>query len=297
MKHRQTDWLILSNPESGRRFANRGRFLLERSLAERGSTFATIEEDSLSAALTSLTSALRESLPLRGVIVLGGDGTVHHAVNAVQGISKDIPFAVVPSGTGNDFALQCGLTDLSINQIVELIYSKVAEEIDLIAVNDRYCLQVLSTGFDAEVSARSARLPQRLGNLRYLLALFVELLTLRPIEYELTVGGKRRRVSAIMVSFANGRNYGGGMLISPNSDHQDGVGEIIIIHPVKRLALLRVFPLIYSGRHLSHPAVEIVPATDLKMKGSTIAQGDGEAVAEKAIDLQIELRRARFWKV
>lgn len=296
MKTKKPDWLLISNPTSGRWKSLAERREIEAELDRRGKSYTTIEKRDLEQCLSSFESLIKDSTPISGVIVLGGDGTIHHIANSLLKSKVPIPVGVIPLGTGNDFAFQCGLNGSSLSELLDIYLTKQPVEIDVIAVNEQFCLQVLSTGFDAQVSARSHRLPAIIGNARYLLGLLIELLRLKPISYEISINGVKRNIDAIMISCANGRNYGGGMLISPLSDHQDGVFELIIIHPVSRFELLKVFPRIFKGSHIHHHAVEVVRVSEVEITASTIAQGDGEPIARKGMPLKIKSDRLLTWK-
>ena len=294
------EWIVISNPLSGRRKDRRTRDRVVGALKGHQSSFVLIEEVSSHDATTKLCPLLDSSTDLKGVIVVGGDGTVHQTVNAINRLSSErattTPFGVVPAGTGNDFATQCGLNRLSPEELVTLFVSTPPSKIDVISVNDLVCLQVLSTGFDACISERSKGLPSFLGNARYVLALLSELIRLKTIPFDLEIDGSTFQRSALMVSCASGRNYGGGMLISPNSDHQDGRLECIILHPVSRMELLRVFPRIFSGTHIDHPAFEVKGFRRLSLRAATIAQGDGEAMFDRPVDLEVGIKPMLTWK-
>lgn len=262
-----------------------------------GSSYETIEYSHLGDSLSKIHDFLIHTPPLRGVMVFGGDGTVHQAANAILKTNPSTPLGVVPSGTGNDFAKQCGLIGLSPRELLNLFMRKKPEVVDLLDINGKYCLQVLSTGFDALVSARSSKWPSILGNSRYVLGLLVELLRLKPIDYRLNINGNIREIEALMISCANGRYYGGGMMISPTSNHQDGLFEIVIIHPVSRFELLKVFPKIFDGSHIDHPAVEMIQVNEVDITALTIAQGDGEPIADQGTPLKIRCDHFLSWKL
>lgn len=297
MNVHQVEWLLISNPVSGKGKSRAIRERVEHALDLRESSYFTIEEFSLEESLSATVSLLEIARPSRGIIILGGDGTIHQIMNSVVDSFPNIPIGVIPTGTGNDFSRQCGLQGLSIPNLIEIFSDSEPETIDVISVNDRFCLQVLSTGFDAQVSDRSSRLPSILGRLKYIFGLMVELIRLRPIDYQLVVDGEELKFPALMVACANGRNYGGGMMISPHSDHQDGRFEVVIIHPVTRLELLRVFPRIFNGSHIEHPAVEVIQASEVNLRAPTIAQGDGEPIADEGIPLMIRASHITSWKM
>ena len=113
---------------------------------------------------------------VRRIIVVGGDGSVHEAVNGMQRANRACSLGIIPSGTGNDFAKACGST-LDWQQATQSLLQRITtkapgRKIDISRVNDRYFANGVGIGFDAKVNpiARSYRL--RIGDFVYLLAAF-----------------------------------------------------------------------------------------------------------------------------
>lgn len=195
------------------------------------------------------------------LLVAGGDGTVHHAVQALAG--SPCALAVVPVGTGNDFAAAAGVP-ADPAAAVELAASGPLRRIDLgratvgggaAAWFSTYC----GVGFDSE-AARHANQEMRFlsGRTVYLYAVLRTLVTFRPPEVEVEHDGGGSRGRVMFVTVANGPSFGGGMRIAPEARLDDGLLDLVIVREVGRLELLRVFPKVYGGRHVGHPAVEIV---------------------------------------
>ena len=113
-------------------------------------------------------------------------------------------------------------------------------------VNAHFVGAVLATGFDALVNGRANALPWPKGSMRYPLATLAELRVFSPLSYRLTIDGQSRAGSDVR-RVGNTCSYGGGMRICPQADPTDGLLDITIIHPVSRLKLLRLMPLMYSG--------------------------------------------------
>jgi diacylglycerol kinase (ATP) len=70
--------------------------------------------------------------------------------------------------------------------------------------------------------------------------------------------GGRFHGPAMFVTLANGPAFGGGMRIAPEAENDDGVLDLVIVKAIPRRTLLAVFPKVYAGRHVGHPAVELV---------------------------------------
>uniref|UniRef100_UPI00135A1075 diacylglycerol kinase n=1 Tax=Agromyces humi TaxID=1766800 RepID=UPI00135A1075 len=147
---------------------------------------------------------------------------------------------------------------------------------------------VVSAGFDAVVNERANRMTRPRGPSRYTLALARELATFRPRTYVITIDGVRREQRAMLVSVANNPSLGGGMRIVPHADLADGLLDVFIVHPLSRSALVRVFPKVFAGTHVDHPAVEFVRASRVRIEADDIvAYADGERIGRLPIEVDV----------
>ena len=222
--------------------------------------------------------------------VVGGDGTVHLGTNAC--IGTGIPLAIVACGSGNDSARGLGLPRNDAAAMAKLISAGSVHTIDAgcgqTDAGTRYWLGVLGAGFDTIVNERAMRMRHLHGRARYLAAVLRELPTFRGIPYALEVDGQRVETDAMLVAVANGRSFGSGMLVCPDARLDDGLFDVLILHKVGRLEFLRVFPRVFSGRHVTHPAVEIRRARTVRLEAAGIhAEADGERFGALPLDLQV----------
>ncbi len=214
------------------------------------------------------------------VVVAGGDGMVHLGVNLVAG--TDIPLGVIACGTGNDNARELGLPVRDAGKAVERILHGATRRIDAIRHvtprgEDRWFAGVLAAGFDAVVNERANGWNWPKGQMRYNLAILRELGVFRPIPYVIEVDGTRHETRAMLVAVANGPAYGGGMRIVPSASYDDGLLDVLVLHEVSTRTLLRVFPKVFAGAHVDHPAVGILRGRHVRLEATGIvAYADGE---------------------
>ena len=84
----------------------------------------------------------------------------------------------------------------------------------------------------------------------------------------------------MLVAVGNGSSYGGGMQVCPAADMTDGLFDVTVLGPISKIEFLRVFPQVYSGRHVEHPAVTVRRAACVSLAASGVtAYADGERVA------------------
>jgi diacylglycerol kinase (ATP) len=290
-------WVIVANQSSGRGRSEAVKQQVAAALVARSHSFDFIDAVGVEDARKSIDALLVSPRPIDGLLVIGGDGTVHHVVKAMIQSGRHLPIGLIPTGNGNDFARQLRLHGRTIPELIESFTSDAPITIDILEMHDQIALQVISTGFDATVSARARRMPRAIGSLRYVLALLLQLRALSTTRYRLIVNGMTREVEATLVAVANGRNYGRGMLISPESINDDGVFEVVIVGPVNRMKLLLLFPRIFSGSHINHPLVETFQAMNLEIEADTIAEADGEPLLSNPLNHRINTRELRTWRM
>ncbi len=100
--------------------------------------------------------------------------------------------------------------------------------------------------------------------------------------------GTRHETKAMLVAVANGPAYGGGMKVVPEASYDDGMLDVLILHEVSIPTLLRVFPKVFKGEHVSHPAVEILRGRRVRLEASGIVSyADGERFEPLPLDCEV----------
>jgi len=215
------------------------------------------------------------------VVAVGGDGTVHAAVQAVAGTPAAL--AVVPAGTGNDLVRALGIpTDVAgaARAAAEDLASGVSRTIDAGRTGDRWWATVLCCGFDSAVSDRANRLRWPKGRRRYDVAVLAELARLKPVELTMVLDGETQTVPVTLVAVGNTPWYGGGMKVCPAADPTDGLFDVTVVGPTTRLQLMRTKPLLTDGTHVEHPMVTVYRAARVELSSPGVTTyADGEPVA------------------
>jgi len=279
---------VLVNPTSGRGRASGQRDSVLAALRGRGDDVRLIQGADAEEATGLLAQQVAEGLDV--VVAVGGDGTVHLALQAVAGTG--VALGIVPLGTGNDAATAMGVPTGSVEQAVGVVLDGNAQAFDVGLARtadglERYFLCVLSTGFDSMVNERANRMTRPSGDARYVVAMLAELRKFSPIPYRVTVDGTLVADDAMLVSLGNGPSFGGGMRVCPSADMHDGLLSMLWVHRISRPALIRVFPKLYSGRHVEHPAVseDAVGVVHLDAPDQ-VAYADGERVGPLPVEVR-----------
>ncbi|HZW59312.1 MAG TPA: YegS/Rv2252/BmrU family lipid kinase [Woeseiaceae bacterium] len=222
----------------------------------------------------------------RRIVVAGGDGSIHEAVNGLLRAGGGAALGIVPLGTGNDTAKAC---DLPLNgadaaaQLAERIANGIpARAIDVGCLNGRYFVNGAGIGFDARVSAIAERIRLPIGDLVYLAAVLRGLadgVSTPPLR--LSFDGEERYGPLTFANFSNGAWVGGMFPIAPMARNDDGVLDLVTAAPLSRLGVLRLLPRLLRGRHMAHAAMRHAAVTACRVVADAplVSHLDGEVQA------------------
>jgi diacylglycerol kinase (ATP) len=179
------------------------------------------------------------------VVAWGGDGTINEAATAL--IHSPVPLAIVPAGSGNGLA-----SDLRIpfdaRAALEIAATGRTMTIDAGRVDECRFFNIAGIGIDAVIAARfNERGMRKRGLLSYLQLSSAELLRYRCLQYELVVDDERVEHRAMLVAFANGRQYGNRLLIAPGARLDDGLLEVVIVERLSLLSIAWRLPSLFRG--------------------------------------------------
>jgi diacylglycerol kinase (ATP) len=94
------------------------------------------------------------------------------------------------------------------------------------------------------------------------------------------------QTKAMLIAVGNGRSYGAGMNICPHAQLNDGLFDLVILEPVSTVEFIKVFPQVYSGRHIKHPQVKTLRAQKVRIEGASIAYADGERIGPAPVSAE-----------
>jgi diacylglycerol kinase (ATP) len=257
-------------------------------LEARGHEVIDLSDDTAAGARDRALAGIASGLDV--LAVTGGDGTVNLGVNLCAG--TETVLAIVAAGTGNDIARALRLPLHDALAASEVIANGTVRAIDAGRHTDAHGLSrwfagVLGAGFDSVVNERANTWMWPRGRMRYNLAIARELPVFKPIPYLVEVDGVAHRAQAMLVAVGNGPSYGGGMRVCPDASFDDGLFDILIVHQISTIEFLKVFPKVFSGKHVGHPAVQILRGTQVRLEASgIISYGDGERFAPLPVTCQ-----------
>ena len=266
---------VIANPAAGRGSSTE-RLAQVREEAERRGLirFAQTHAPGDEAILTGQAIAAGADV----ILAVGGDGTCSRVANAIVDSGRDCRLAVVPTGTGNDFAKTLGVENLAANEILDLIQRRDAIRMDLGRVDGYHFLNSCGVGFDASVLEASNNVAFLKGNAVYIYSALAQLFTYRGLDVAINGAAPARM---LMITISNGRMLGGAFRIAPTASVLDGKLDVVYIANCSLLQRVRVFTGAVRGTHLGLAAVR-----SEKRKGLAL-----EFSAPPAMEVDGELRR------
>jgi diacylglycerol kinase (ATP) len=235
--------------------------------------------------------AARSGIPR--VLCLGGDGTLYETVNGLRtGIdpvdAAAVQVGLIPAGTGNSFLRDFGV--ISADQALEAILAGRSRNVDLVEfeclirgrLERRWSVNILGVGLIADILKLTNEKLKPLGALGYSLAVLLRLARGMNNRIDIEADGRAWSVRDSALVISNSKYTGGGMMIAPQADAQDGRADLVIFREVNRREIVQIFRGVFSGSHLRHPKVDTAAAASISILGNPPLRvmADGELIGE-----------------
>jgi len=272
-------------------------------------------DDALTTGPGHATQLAREALRAGAerIIAIGGDGTINEVVNGFfdggQPIAPDASFGVIPFGTGGDFRktfkLPTEIADaaavIAVNERVKIDVGKLEFTTMAGAPSTRMFANIASFGVSGVVDRLVNESGKKLGRLSFMLATARATWAYKNQRVQLVLDGKHRVEATInTVAVANGRFFGGGMLVAPNAEPDDGQFDVIAIGDLGFRALLTSGRRLFNGTHLAMDKVtarraRVVDAEGIDPGSVIELDVDGENLGK--LPARFELVPAALWMI
>ena len=219
-------YYILFNPLSSNGASLRQLEKLKKILTKKGVEFDSMDIIEVSKDVDTFLARLS---PEDSVVVVGGDGTLHYFANSIRTITNTNDIYLYKGGTGNDFS-----RDFKGQKLINI--TDHIKNLPIVKTDDKEEVFINGCGFgvDGDVCAIVNSSHDKKKGIQYFKKAIGALKAFKPYELELEVDGVRHTYKNVwFLTVTNGKYFGGGMKISPTSDRNDGVLEVIIVHSVK----------------------------------------------------------------
>ena len=276
--------LVLFNPYSGKKKARSKLTALQDKLQGNKIPFdilETKEHDNVNHIREYLNSSFTD------LVVLGGDGTLNHAINAI--INKDIIISIIPSGTGNDFIknIQVGK---SLGEQMDTAIHGAPTAIDVGQCDDRLFINGVGIGFDGQIVYDMLNKHSILkGHAEYYAQVLRILATYSPQPLGFEIDEDQQRLDTFLLVIGNGSTFGGGFVLTPGASINDGLLDICHIGQLSPLKRFMNIHRLSSGTHAVLSEVKLSQTTHIKIDAAPGIQAhiDGEYLGTPPFNIKI----------
>jgi diacylglycerol kinase (ATP) len=228
------------------------------------------------------------------VIAMGGDGTIHETVNGLAraaGAGVAGTLGIIPIGTGNDFVKMLNIP-LGQEAACQRIAQGGLRRVDMGRVNDRFFVNNVGVGFDAQVAIEVLKVKWAPGNSKYIVALARNmLLSYRTPRVKIELDGEVFSREITLVTVGNGRCAGGRFWLTPAAEIDDGQFDVCIGQKMSKLQILALVPTVMNGSHVRDPKVQMARARRavITSEEPLPVHADGEIIDTAAMHIEADV--------
>jgi YegS/Rv2252/BmrU family lipid kinase len=275
---------LLVNPASGGGRALRALPAVIAELDRLGARHRTVTTQSIEHAAGE---AARAGEAGETVVAVGGDGLLRPIASALKGTRSAV--AMIPCGRGNDLARVLGIPR-DPAKAARMAVEGGERALDVASVDGTPFLGIASFGFDSDANriANEAKLIK--GDAVYLYAALRALAAWKPARFEVTVDGALHTVTGWSVAVGNSRAYGGGMLLLPHAELDDGKLDVLLSGETSKLAFLRHLPKVFKGTHLDSPEAHVLKGEVIEVSSDRpfVIYADGDPIGATPATMRVE---------
>lgn len=299
-KEAQKEWLVIVNPNAGKRKGKKDWPEISSLLRKHGLPFTAVFTTGRHHAIRIAKDQIEKGY--RNLIVVGGDGTMNEVINGVflqQAVpTEEITVGMITVGTGNDWGRMFRIPRNYEDAIRTIAASRTFIQ-DAGVVNyfndsieqKRYFINMAGIGFDAYVVKRSNRLKDkgRSGTFLYLYNIFTSLFRYRHSHASVDVDGQQIKDSIFSISIGIGKYCGGGMMQTPQAIANDGLFDVTMIKKIGRINVIRSIGQLYNGRIIHHPRVATFKGRYISIDSEKMihVEADGESLGHTPFRFEI----------
>lgn len=295
------EWIVIVNPNAGRRKGEKDWLEISRQLNEAGIKYTNVFTEHKDHAVTLTRKYIEAGFV--NIIVVGGDGTLNEVVNGVflqkHCPSTQVTLAMIPVGTGNDWCRMFGIP-LNYRHAIGFItrgktFLQDAGKVSFCSSDDlrktRYFINMAGMGYDAMVAKKTNLLKEQ-GKIRpfsYLLNMLTSLFSYHISESKITFGGQTMESSVFSMSVGICQYNGGGMKQAPNAIADDGLFDLTIITKVTKFEVFKNIKKLFDGTFINLPQVSTYTADKVEIESipPLFLEVDGESLGHTPFQFEV----------
>jgi YegS/Rv2252/BmrU family lipid kinase len=282
-------FVLLANPASGGGRALKALPAVMAELDALGASHRTVTTRSSDHAAEEAAKAATDG---DTVAALSGDGLLRPIAGALKG--TEAALALIPCGRGNDFARVLGVPK-DPAPAARLAVQGVERLVDVASVDRTPYLGIASLGFDSDCNriANEAKLVK--GSSVYVYSALRALASWKPASFRVTVDGERHELTGYSVAVGNSRAFGGGMMLLPHAELDDGKLDVLMVSDSSKLTYLRGLVNVFNSAHLDSPHVMLARGSEVEVESDRpfVVYADGDPIGATPATMRVEARCLR----
>lgn len=297
---KQTDWLVIINPNAGRRKGDRDWDKIRALLIHHNFNFHAIFTEQPRHAIEIARNYIEAGF--KKIIVIGGDGTLNEVINGLFLQSKypttAITLGMITVGTGNDWGRMLNIPIDYEQAIITIKECRIfMQDAGIVRYQiegdmvDRYFVNIAGLGFDAIVTKKANRLKEkgRGGPFLYFANIFSSLINYRYVNALINIDGQNIENQIFSMNIGIGKYNGGGMMQVPGAIADDGLFDLTVIKRISKPDVILSLRKLYNGNIIRHPKVDTYTGKSITIDSDTRIhlETDGESLGHTPLEFQI----------
>ena len=225
---------------------------------------------------TRITEGYKDSQSI--IYSVGGDGTMNEVINGIIG-SNNL-FAVIPTGSGNDFSRTLEVID------------ELEVPMDVGRINERYFINVACIGIDGDIAENAHKIMKEMKvppSQIYNISIIYTFIKYKFKELELSLNGFCKKDKFTLLAICNGRYYGGGFNIAPKADLSDGFFDVYFLNKISKFKIPFCFLKLIKGTHEKLTVINKKQSEYVMIKSDEeiVCNVDGESLSGREFRIDI----------
>ncbi|MDF2563998.1 MAG: uncharacterized protein K0Q53_393 [Massilibacillus sp.] len=235
------------------------------------------------------------SVDVEGIIISGGDGTVHEIINLMIKNDIDLPIGIIASGTSNDFASFLGINE-DIDAYIRAIARGKVMPIDVGQIGEKYFINVASAGVLTSVAHKvDAGLKNAIGKMAYYLKGLGEIPSFRALDLTIRADNEVLREKVFLFVIINSGTVGSMKNLATNAKINDGKLDMIIVKQCSIPELMALTVELLAGNDITkRNNVTYLQAANIKIESTEMVESDLDGELGPKLPLEIKTLQGKL---
>lgn len=235
------------------------------------------------------------SVDVEGIVISGGDGTVHEIINLMIRHDVNLPIGIIASGTSNDFASFLGINE-DIDAYIRAIARGKVMPIDIGQIGEKYFINVASAGVLTSVAHKvDAGLKNAIGKMAYYLRGLGEIPSFRALDLTIRADNEVLREKVFLFVIINSGTVGSMKNLATNAKINDGKLDMIIVKQCSIPELMALTVELLAGNDITkRNNVTYLQAANIKIESTEMVESDLDGELGPKLPLEIKTLQGKL---